>query len=46
MVLMCPRWQEALVAGKAPQVRLEATHIATLEWASLSDLEKHAFHEK
>ena len=42
--LCAPRWQEALLAGKAPQVRLEATHIATLEWASLGDLKKHEFH--
>ena len=40
--LCAPRWQEALEAGHAPQVRLEATHIATLEWASLSDLQEHA----
>ena len=41
--LCAPRWQEAFLAGKAPQVQLEATHIATLEWASLSDLKAHAF---
>ncbi|MDE0928380.1 MAG: DUF2237 domain-containing protein [Acidimicrobiales bacterium] len=40
--LCAPRWQEALEAGKAPHVRLEATHILTLEWASLSDLKEHA----
>ena len=40
--LCAPRWQEALEAGSAPQVRLLATHIATLEWASLSDLRAHA----
>ena len=40
--LCAPRWQEALEAGSAPQVRLLATHIATLEWASLSDLRTHA----
>ena len=40
--LCAPRWQEALEAGKAPQVILEATHIATLEWASLDDLRAHA----
>ena len=40
--LCAPRWQEALEAGKAPQVVLEATHIATLEWASLKDLKAHA----
>ena len=31
--LCAPRWQEAFLAGKAPQVKLESTHIATLEWA-------------
>ena len=40
--LCAPRWQEALEAGFAPPVVLEATHIGTLEWASLSDLEAHA----
>jgi uncharacterized protein (DUF2237 family) len=40
--LCAPRWQEALQAGKAPQVVLEATHMATLEWCSLSDLTAHA----
>ncbi|CAN5480226.1 DUF2237 domain-containing protein [soil metagenome] len=40
--LCAPRWQEALEAGAAPRVRLEATHIQTLEWCSLSDLKAHA----
>jgi len=40
--LCAPRWQEAFLAGKAPQVRLESTHIATLEWARLDDLKSHA----
>lgn len=40
--LCAPRWQEALEAGKAPPVVLEATHIATLEWATLDDLRFHA----
>ena len=40
--LCAPRWQEAFEAGRAPQVRLLATHITTLEWASLSDLRAHA----
>ncbi|MDG1845932.1 MAG: DUF2237 domain-containing protein [Acidimicrobiales bacterium] len=39
--LCAPRWQEAFLAGNAPQVRLESTHIATLEWASLTDLKSH-----
>ena len=40
--LCAPRWQEAFLQGKAPQVRLESTHIATLEWARLDDLKAHA----
>ena len=36
------RWKEALVAGVAPPVVLEATHIATLEWVGLDDLRAHA----
>ncbi len=40
--LCAPRWQEALEAGVAPNVVLEATHMATLEWCSLDDLEAHA----
>jgi hypothetical protein len=37
-----PRWQEALEAGVAPPAVLEATHLATLEWVRLSDLQAHA----
>jgi len=40
--LCAPRWQEAFEAGMAPQVVLEATHVATLEWARLDDLKAHA----
>ncbi|MAS50988.1 MAG: hypothetical protein CL712_03570 [Chloroflexi bacterium] len=40
--LCAPRWQEAFLQGNAPQVRLESTHIATLEWARLDDLKAHA----
>lgn len=40
--LCASRWQEALNAGQAPAVVLEATHAATLEWASLDDLRRHA----
>lgn len=40
--LCAARWQEALDAGMAPAVRLEATHAATLEWVSLDDLRRHA----
>lgn len=39
--LCAPRWSEAFEAGKAPKVVLAATHAATLEWASLKDLEAH-----
>lgn len=40
--LCAPRWQEALEAGAAPQVVLEATNVAALEFSSLADLEAHA----
>lgn len=40
--LCAPRWQEALEEGMAPEVVLESTHAATLEWASLDDLRSHA----
>ncbi|HEY4378313.1 MAG TPA: DUF2237 domain-containing protein [Acidimicrobiales bacterium] len=40
--LCAPRWGEALAAGAAPSVVLEATHIGTLEWADLADLQAHA----
>lgn len=40
--LCAPRWQEALEAGMAPPVILEATHILSLEWTSLADLKAHA----
>lgn len=39
--LCAQRWVEAFNAGVAPRVILEATHIATLEYASLEDLEAH-----
>ena len=40
--LCAPRWQEALEAGRAPAVVLEATHVQSLEWCSLGDLRSHA----
>lgn len=40
--LCAARWVEAFTAGAAPRVRLEATHAATLEFASLADLKRHA----
>ncbi|MEO7660256.1 MAG: DUF2237 domain-containing protein [Pyrinomonadaceae bacterium] len=36
------RWREALNAGKAPQVFLDATHEAALTVVSLDDLKRHA----
>ncbi|HVR32342.1 MAG TPA: DUF2237 domain-containing protein [Acidimicrobiia bacterium] len=39
--LCAARWVEALEAGFAPKVVLEATHARTLEWASLADLQAH-----
>ncbi|MFM5891249.1 MAG: DUF2237 family protein [Dolichospermum sp.] len=39
--LCAARWQEALEAGVAPPVILEATHARTLEVCDLADLEKH-----
>ena len=36
------RWREALNAGMAPQVYLEATHEAALTVVSLADLKSHA----
>lgn len=36
------RWQEALAAGVAPPVDLNATHAAALEYLSLADLKRHA----
>jgi len=40
--LCASRWKEALEAGAAPEVVLEATHASTLEWVSLQDLRRHA----
>jgi uncharacterized protein (DUF2237 family) len=36
------RWVEALAAGVAPPVVLEATHARTLDWVDLADLRRHA----
>jgi len=35
------RWREALDAGAAPDVVLEATHARALEWVTLDDLRRH-----
>ena len=40
--LCAARWKEAYDASAAPPVVLEATHSATLEWASIDELRKHA----
>jgi uncharacterized protein len=40
--LCASRWKEALDAGVAPPVVLEATHAAALEYASMSELKQHA----
>ena len=37
------RWVEAMEAGLAPPVVLEATNAAVLEWVALSDLEAHRY---
>jgi len=36
------RWQEALEAGHAPDVVLESTHMASLEWVTMDNLCAHA----
>jgi len=36
------RWAEALEAGLAPKVRLEACHIGALNYVTLADLQRHA----
>jgi uncharacterized protein (DUF2237 family) len=40
--LCVQRWAEALEAGHAPQVVLQATHELALEYVSLDDLQRHA----
>lgn len=44
--LCANRWTEALEAGVAPPVILEATHISALEYASLADLKEHALDDE
>jgi uncharacterized protein (DUF2237 family) len=39
--LCASRWAEALEAGVAPPVVLEATHARALDWVSLDDLRRH-----
>ena len=40
--LCVARWKEAFEAGVAPGVVLEATHMSTLEFVSLEELQAHA----
>lgn len=40
--LCAARWKEAYDAGMAPDVVLEATHMSTLEFASIEELQQHA----
>lgn len=40
--LCAARWKQAFDAGVAPSVVLEATHMSTLEFASLEELQSHA----
>ena len=40
--LVAARWAEALAAGQAPRVVLQATNQSALKFASLADLKKHA----
>ena len=41
--LCAQRWREALEAGMAPPVILEATHTNVLKFVTLAQLEKHRF---
>lgn len=40
--LCAARWKEAYDAGKAPKVKLSATHISALEFATLEEMQAHA----
>ena len=40
--LVAVRWAEALAAGEAPRVVLQATNESSLRYASLDDLKKYA----
>jgi uncharacterized protein (DUF2237 family) len=40
--VVAERWNEAVEAGVAPPVVLEATHASALEFVSMVDLEAHA----
>ena len=40
--LCAQRWQEAFLAGMAPKVALESTHMAALEFCNLEDMQANA----
>ena len=40
--LCASRWAEAVAAGVAPPVVLDATHDKTLQYVGLPDLQRHA----
>lgn len=40
--LCAQRWKEAFAAGVAPPIVLESTHISSLEFVDLEDLQRHA----
>jgi uncharacterized protein (DUF2237 family) len=44
--LCASRWKEALLAGCAPPVQLEATHESVLRHVSLAELEDHAVRDR
>ena len=44
--LVAVRWRQALEAGKAPRVILEACHESVLEIVTLDDLKRYAVEEK
>lgn len=44
--LCIDRWKEALQAGVAPQVILESTHMSTLEFESMENLQAHTLQEE
>ena len=39
------RWKEAMLAGVAPPIVIESTHIRALEYIDLADLKKHVWIE-
>ena len=40
--LCASRWEQAREAGMAPDVDLDATHLSSLEFVDLEDLQAHA----